>query len=209
MSWIAGIEFLAQGFRQRSSVGAIWPSSRALSRAMVQPVFEDRAGPLRVLEVGAGMGPFTAELVARMEPWDHLDVVELNGDFCARLRERFGLHAQVSIHEVSILEYTSEAPYDRIVSGLPLANFQADMVEAIYRRYFDLLRPGGTFVMFEHILGREALSTFGVPSARRRIRRVMEYERALEPLEVETHNVLLNVPPARVRVRRRPMQLTG
>lgn len=209
MGWIEGIEFLTHGFRKRTSVGAIWPSSKALSRAMVAPVFADRAGPIRVLEVGAGMGPFTSELVARMEPWDHLDVVELNADFCARLQQRFGSHAQVRIHQVSILEYTTEQPYDHIVSGLPLANFPADVVEAIYHQYFDLLRPGGTFIMFEHLLGREALSTFGAPSARRRIRRVMEYERALEPLEVGTHNVLLNVPPARVRVRRRPLQLTG
>lgn len=209
MGFLEGIEFLKQGFKQKSTVGAVWPSSRALSKAMAEPLFVDRTGPMRLLEVGAGVGPFTAEIVSRMEPWDELDVVELNPDFCARLAERFGAHAAVHIHQESILEYRSEQPYDHIVSGLPLANFPADMVEAIYHRFFDLLRPGGTFVMFEHILGREALSTFGAPAARQRIRRVMEYEKALAPLEVRRKDILLNVPPARVRVRKRPMALTG
>lgn len=209
MELAEGIEFLKQGFKHKASVGAVWPSSKALSRAMVAPVFAERTGPLRILEVGAGMGPFTEEIFRQMGPWDELDVVELNPEFCQRLAERYGAHAQIHIRQVSILEYTSDKPFDHIVSGLPLANFPAETVEAIYRRYFDLLRPGGTFVMFEHILGREALSTFGVPAARRRIRRVMEFERALEPLEVDRKNVILNVPPARVRVRRRPLALTG
>jgi len=204
-----GFEFLKQGFTQRTTVGAVWPSSKGLSRAMARPAFADRQGPLHLLEVGAGVGPFTAELVARMEPEDRLDVVELNPEFCNKLRDRFGTHPQISIHEKSILDFGGDVVYDHIVSGLPLANFNPDIVEAIYRKFFELLRPGGTFIMFEHILGREALSTLGTPANKQRIRRVMEFEKQLQPLEVGRTNILFNVPPARVRIRRRPALLTG
>lgn len=208
MSLREGITFLKQGFKQRSAVGALWPSSKALCRAMAEPVFADQPGPLRILEVGAGVGPVTREIVSRMRSGDHLDIVELNPAFCGELRGRFGGLVDIDVHEVSILDYQPPAAYNHIVSGLPLANFPSDMVEAIYHRYFDLLMPGGTFVMFQYHFGREALSMFGKGSDRRRIRRVMEYEKQLQGFEVQHEDILLNVPPARVRVRRRPPELT-
>lgn len=204
MGLFDGLEFLRQGLMDNGSVGAVWPSSKGLARAMVAPVFKDRTGPLRILEVGAGMGPFTAELVAQLQPGDHLDVVELNPEFCKRLRTRFEGNPLVAVHEISILDFNPAQPYDHVVSGLPLANFPAELVEQIYAKLMDLLTPGGHFVMFEHIFGRELLTVVGTRDGRQRIRRVVEIEKSLKPYEVGTHDVIFNVPPARVRVRRRP-----
>ena len=174
---------------------------------MVEPVFSSvhRGGPLRVLEIGAGVGPVTDELVVRMLPGDRLDVVELNPEFCAVLRERFaGAQVQPEIHQVSILEFNPGIRYHHIVSGLPLANFPAAMVEKIYASIFSLLEPNGTFVMFEHVLGRELLNTFTTGPARRRIERILSIEEAMEPLVVERRTIPLNMPPARVLVRKHP-----
>ncbi len=205
-----GIEFLKQGFRQTNSVGAVWPSSKGLSRAMAAPVLADPRRPLRILEVGAGVGPVTEELTQGLLPGDTLDIVELSPEFCEILQKRFA-HAPVvpNVHQVSILEYEPAAPYHHIVSGLPLANFPADMVEAVYRKFFDLLEPGGTFVMFEHILFREALSAMSMGRARKRIKQVMEFEKQLTPLQVGQKHVVFNMPPARVRVRRRPLLVSA
>lgn len=201
------LRFFQQSLQQASTVGAVWPSSRALSRAMVAPVFSSvhRGGPLRVLEIGAGVGPVTEELVSRMLPGDRLDVVELNPEFCLVLRERFGAAAvPPAVHQVSILDFDPGVRYHHIVSGLPLANFPADMVEKIYARIFELLEPNGTFVMFEHVMGRELLTAFTTGHQRDRIGRILEIEESLQPLVLERRTVPLNVPPARVLVRRHP-----
>lgn len=204
------LQFLGQSFKHKATVGAVWPSSKNLARAMVKPVFTDRYGPIRVLEVGAGVGPVTEELVARLAPGDHLDVVELNHDFCETLRRRFDGHDFApTVYEASILEFEARFPYHHIVSGLPLANFPAEMVERIYHKFFDLLLPGGTFVMFEHIGLRNALAALTVGDTRRRVRRIVEFEKRLHTLEVANEAVPFNVPPARVRVRRRPHLLAA
>lgn len=201
------LRFLSQSFKQASTVGAVWPSSRGLSRAMVQPIFSSvhRDGPMRVLEIGAGVGPVTEELVVRMLPGDRLDVVELNPEFCLVLRERFaGCQVPPNIHQVSILDFDPGVRYHHIVSGLPLANFPGDMVEKIYASIFKLLEPNGTFVMFEHVLGRELLNTFTTGTARKRIEHILRIEQSMEDLVVERRTVPLNMPPARVLVRKHP-----
>lgn len=200
------LKFLSQGFRNGNTVGAVWPSSRSLCEAMVRPVIGGAQGPLRVLEVGAGVGPVTAELTQRLLPGDHLDVVELNATFCTTLNARFAGATPVTpiIHNADILKFDPGFRYHHIVSGLPLANFPAELSEAIYARFFELLEPGGTLIMFHHILGREVIRMFGPPKDRKRARQLMELEERLAPLVVGRHDVLLNMPPARVLVRRRP-----
>lgn len=206
MGILDGIEFLRQGFIQSRSVGAVWPSSKGLSRAMAAPILADPRRPLRILEVGAGVGPVTHQLVHGLLPGDTLDIVELSPEFCAILRKRFADAPIVpTVHQASILDHAPAQPYHHIVSGLPLANFPAEMVEAVYHKFFDLLEPGGTFVMFEHIGFRDALARVSVGEARRRIHRVLEFEKRLAPLQVGQQDVVFNVPPARVRVRRRPV----
>lgn len=201
-----GLKFLSQSFRNGNSVGAVWPSSRGLCEAMVRPVVGGSGGPLRVLEVGAGVGPVTAELTQRLLPDDHLDVVELNPKFCETLHHRFDGAIPVApiIHNEDILKFDVGLRYHHIVSGLPLANFPAELSEKIYERFFELLEPGGTLIMFHHILGREVLRMFGPPKDRKRARQLIALEARLAPLVVGSRNVLLNMPPARVLVRRRP-----
>ena len=202
----APLKFLQQSFLQASTVGAVWPSSKGLARAMVEPVFAEahtRREPLRVLEVGAGVGPVTEELVARLLPGDRLDVVELNPEFCLALHARFdGVQVPPNIHQVSITEFNPGIRYHHVVSGLPLANFPSGLVESIYDKIFALLEPTGTFVMFEHVMGRELLNTFTAGEARDRIARILQIEAQLEPLVVDRKTVPLNMPPARVLVRR-------
>lgn len=209
MSALAPLRFLAHGLRNAKVVGSVWPSSKGLSRAMVAPIFAEnlvhRDTPLRVLEVGAGTGPITEELVSRLLPGDTLDVVELNPEFCQVLREKFGAGPVVpEVHETGILEYEPGVRYDHVVSGLPLAMFSIDMVQRMYDKMFDLLEPGGTLIMFKYILGREALSTFGIGEGRRKARRLLELESILDAHQVERRTVPLNLPPAHVVVRKKP-----
>lgn len=208
MKFAHGLKFLQEGMREKTMVGAVWPSSPALCARMAEPILRDRPDrPLRILEVGAGLGPVSEILLPQIAPGDTYDIVELNPTFCAHLREHFGGTPAV-VHERSILDHEAE-PYDRIVSGLPLANFPADMVEKIYRTFFRLMKPDAFFVMFEYLVLRQALATVTVGEERKRVKRILEIEKNLLPLQREQTDILANVPPARVRVRGRPQDSEG
>jgi phosphatidylethanolamine/phosphatidyl-N-methylethanolamine N-methyltransferase len=161
-----------------------------------------------VLEVGAGVGPVTLELAARLSAGDELDVVELNTELFEFLTQRLAQAppsaGTVRLHNADILKFEAPHRYDHIVSGLPLANFPAELVEAMYGRFFDLLEDAGTLIMFQHIFGREIVRLFADADNRTRAQRVMDIEARLADLVVAEQNVVLNVPPARVVVRKRP-----
>src|SRR5436190_19361465 len=70
--------------------GSLWPSSRFLGRELAANLRGPRP-PARVLEIGAGTGPVTHEIVQRLLPGDRFDVVEINGELVRVLCERFQL----------------------------------------------------------------------------------------------------------------------
>ena len=78
-------------FRQRfETTGAIAPSSRFLARSMTRFLAaRSSATSVRVLEIGPGTGPVTESIVKFLQPHDIFDLVELNEEFVAILRERF------------------------------------------------------------------------------------------------------------------------
>src|SRR5262245_39101153 len=59
--------------------GSLWPSSRYLGRELAANLRGQRP-PGRILEIGAGTGPVTAQIVRHLIPGDHFDIVEINGD---------------------------------------------------------------------------------------------------------------------------------
>ena len=212
-----GIQFLLEGLRHRGAVGAIWPSGRPLVEAMARAANQRRGkAPLRLLEVGAGVGPVSAILASRLAPatperdgapaqdGDILDIVELNPAFCATLRRNVGHLPGVRVLEGDVLHHVGETPYDAVVSGLPLANFPAPLVRALYVHLLRQLRPGGRLVSFQHLLLRQVIERLATRAQRERVRQVLQIERALEPLVTRRIPVPRNVPPSVVVVRTRP-----
>ena len=80
--------FVREFRRTFETTGALLPSGRLLGRALVRPISAHEA-PVRVLEVGAGTGAVTKEILRHVRPDDHFDVVELNDRFVHVLQNRF------------------------------------------------------------------------------------------------------------------------
>ncbi|RMG42071.1 MAG: methyltransferase domain-containing protein [Planctomycetota bacterium] len=208
-------EFFRQ-FRSRfETTGAIAPSSRFLARALTRPLADVLArspGPLRILEVGPGTGAVTARIVTLMRDGDELDLVELNEDFVRRLQERiarersFRRHVErLRIHRCPFQEYQAEAPYDFVISGLPLNNFPVELVERLFQTFFEHLKPGGVLSYFEYAYIRSLKRRIARGPERKRLDGIERIARDYQQrYRLRRDTVLLNLPPAWAQHLRRP-----
>ena len=203
--------------RTYRTTGTVMPSSRPLSRALARYVRQgsqsaggngrddtDTTAGRRILEVGPGTGPVTRSIVQALRPTDRLDLVELNDAFVAALHKRFDREPpfrsvvdQVRILHQPVQDLIDEEPYDLIISGLPLNNFEVDEVEDILDVLRRLLAPSGTLSFFEYIAIRKVKAAISGSQQRRRLRGVAcAVGRLLAEGEFNRDCVLTNFPPA-------------
>ena len=205
--WTECGTFLRESRRHFRDTGALLPSSRFLARALAAPLAGQRP-PCRILEVGPGTGSVTRAILRRLQPGDQLDCVELNDHFVERLElcfkhdRRFTpFRDQVRVIHSPVEELDGEGMYDFIVSGLPLNNFPVGLVRDIFKAYSRLLKPGGVLSYFEYVLIRHLKTPFAGRRERRRLYRVGRLVgRYIRSYQVRRQPVLMNVPPAVVRL---------
>lgn len=204
--------FLLEAARDLRTTGALAPSSRALARALTDPVRAQAERPLTILEAGAGTGAVTRALVSRLSSGSRLDVAEANPRFTNRLRRQVRNHThlapeQVRIHQTYVEHLDTGRHYDVIVSGLPLTNFTPRQVEAIMNRYLELLHPGGTLTYFAYLGSRQARTLLASRTEARRHKSVEEVMAAYQrQYATVCWTVWANLPPARVWQLQSPAQ---
>ncbi|QRX95362.1 class I SAM-dependent methyltransferase [Streptomyces noursei] len=205
--------FLLEAVRDMRTTGAVAPSGKALARTLTAPVRARAPQPLTVLEAGAGTGAVTRAVIAHLPAGSHLDVVEANPRFAARLRHLVttaprlaDAPARVHVHHTGVEHLDVTRRYDVIVSGLPLTNFAPDQVETIMNRYLELLRPGGTLTYLAYRGTRKARAVLAAPPQARRHRAVDEVMDAYQRrYATDCRTIWTNLPPARVWQLRRPL----
>jgi phospholipid N-methyltransferase len=204
---------LPRHFRE---IGQVAPSSRLLARKLVEPVRKGE-GPRRILEVGAGTGSITAELIRALAPGDTLIVCEINNRLLKLLKVnlrrdpecRARLH-QVEFYNSPVQELRlnqDQGSLSVIISSLPFSNFSPEMVREILDLYAYLLKEDGVLCFYEYVGLRKLGQPFRSPSERKRVRevaRVIREWRDSRSLEgkLNTSLTLLNFPPARTLVGR-------
>ena len=200
------VEFFRQFRRRFETTGAITPSSRFLAGAMTGPL-KRRSRPARILEVGPGTGAVTQRIVRLLRPDDRLDLVELNETFAGMLRERFARDPHyvrvadcAQVHVLPLQEFETDAPYDYVISGLPLNNFPADLVRQIFECYFRLLAPGGVLSYFEYMYVRPVRKLVSRGPEKERLAALDDIIRpVLAQHRIRQSWVFVNVPPAWVQ----------
>jgi len=168
-------------FRQHGmQVAMLRPSSSFLAKAHCAHVNPDR--PQIIVELGAGTGPVTEAICARMHPESRLFALEIDADFAAVLRERCP-RANVLVEDAgNLIDIAARYEWDRIdvmISCLALPYIPRRAVAAIF----------GAFAA----LGQQAWFTQQtlVPLVYRRM-----YTRLFE--EVHFRPVARNLPPGGV-----------
>src|SRR5688500_12950658 len=107
-----------------------------------------------IVEYGAGVGTFTAEILRRMRPDAVLVVFETNDEFVQYLRESLRdprLHiVHGSADQVGhVLKRLGRGPADYVISGIPFSTIPEDTREAILRSTREALRPRGALIVYQ------------------------------------------------------------
>jgi phospholipid N-methyltransferase len=146
--WLFFTKFLRQG----KAIASVTPSSPWLARALVQGI---ELGQARcVIELGAGTGPITAELLRSASPGCRVVIVERDADFCQRLRRRFPQADVVQSDATeleSLLQQRRLESVDHVISGLPLPSFPAPERDRLLKVVARKLTPAGTFRQLTHM----------------------------------------------------------
>lgn len=136
------------------TTGTIAPSSRILIRHLLAPI--DFAEARCIVELGPGNGCVTRALLQRMHPESVLVCLESNTDFVTRLHamedQRLHVYNACASSIGRILDELDIEQADHVVSSLPLALIDDDMVNSILAGVGSNLHPGGRFLQYQYSL---------------------------------------------------------
>jgi phospholipid N-methyltransferase len=144
--------FARNFFRHPRMLGSLIPSSPFLIRRVLRRI--DWSTARVIVEYGAGVGTFTAEILRRMRPDAILVVFETNDDFVQYLRDSLRdprLHiVHGSADKVGeVLQRLGHGPADYVISGIPFSTIPEDTREAILRSTREALRPQGALIVYQ------------------------------------------------------------
>jgi phospholipid N-methyltransferase len=151
------------------AVGAVLPTSRWAVRDMLD--MADVGGVDVVVEMGAGTGVQTGELLARMRPGSRLLAFEIDPGLTQRLRERYDDPRLEVVSESAehVDEHLGGGKADVVVCALPYTSLEPEL----RRRLLDVLpravARGGTVLVIQYspVMQTEFRRRFA--SVRRRI----------------------------------------
>ena len=171
------LRFLRAFVANPRQVGAVLPTSRSAVRDMLD--LGDVPGADLVVELGAGTGSQTAEVLARMKPGARLVALEIDRRLAELLTKRFDdPRLQVVCDSAENLhDHLDGAKADVLVCALPFTSFEPDLRRRMLEELPRALAPRGVALLIQYspLIQTELRRLF--PTVRRRIS-------------------MLNVPPA-------------
>jgi phospholipid N-methyltransferase len=163
------LQFLRAFAANPRTVGAVLPTSRWAVRDMLD--MADVAAAGLIVEMGAGTGVQTGELLARMRPDARLFAFEIDPRLARLLRERYDDPRLQVVSESAeqVASHLGGRRADVVVSALPYTSLEPDL----RRRLLDLLprtiADGGTALMIQYSPVMQAELRRRFASVRRRI----------------------------------------
>lgn len=174
-------------FKDLKQVGAIAPSSKFLAKDLVSQykkrVSNPDCPPLNLLEIGAGTGPLTKQIIKHLRPEDQLDVVEIHKKFYQIVKTKYR-QPNIQAYHSDILNFEANQQYDFIFSSLPYENMPEEVSREIWKKKLSLCTSDTFISYFKYVKFRNFKSDFE--------------EKVVEKYGQDKKIVLLNLPPAKV-----------
>ncbi len=184
--------FLRKFLQKGRVISSAVPSSRALVAGLLRHV--DFNQPGTIVELGAGTGPITEGILARLQPFHRFVAVENDEDFCKVLRRRFPSLSLLQSDATMIadpLQRMGISKVDYVISGLPSPNLPHRGIARLTKWLQSCLSPDGVFLQI-------TVAPFLYKGF---------YDRLFE--DVQYRMVWLNVPPGGVYRCRKPRMRNG
>lgn len=145
------MNFAKQLILKPISTGAIMPSSRYLSRVIINSAKLVQANI--VVELGPGTGSFTGEIIEKIQGETDYFAIEINQSFVNHLKNKFldvnVIHGSAE-NIVQFLKNRGHDKCDRVISGLPWTAFKSDDQERIISKIAQALSNDGLFLTFAY-----------------------------------------------------------
>ena len=145
--------FFTQWLRSPAQVGAVFPSSVFLAQKIARVAHAaDCSG--YILELGAGLGAVTAQLLESGIPSERLIVLERSPLMVGQLRSRFPNLTVIEGDAACLSECLKGylGPVDLVVSSLPLRSLSGVVRESIFSELELVLPEQGTFIQYTYAL---------------------------------------------------------
>lgn len=151
---LAVMKFLKQFMKNPVQIGAIAASSEGLSRLIVES--SELKNKRCIVELGAGTGSFTREILSKMSPGSTFFAIEINRQFIIDIKRECPNALVYHGSAIDIKKYLNkhnQISSDCIISGLPWAVFDKNLQEELMDVIYESLEVGGYFLTIAHITG--------------------------------------------------------
>ena len=142
--------FISEYIKNSKSIGAVAPSSKSLSEAMVEPILEEDS---YILELGAGTGAFTNELIHKTQ-LSKLFIIENNEVFYNILRNKFPQNHILLADATELEKHIPQEVQGKIkyvISGLPFRSLPDDVSSKILKSLKKVCASDVTLVQFTYL----------------------------------------------------------
>lgn len=106
-----------------------------------------------ILDLGAGTG-LCSYFLLKKYPDAQLTLIDLSDKMLEVARKRFANHLSVQYITQDYLSYQYPEQYDIIISALSIHHLTGRQKEDLYKKSFQLLKPGGLFINADQVLGQ-------------------------------------------------------
>lgn len=177
--------FVREAMLNPLKIGAPFPSSKRLAKAMTEQIPVNLNGV--VLELGAGTGIITEALLEHYIPAQNIVVIERSANLANHLQNRFPQLKiiQGDARELGRLLDPKHQTVKHVVSSLPLRNLPQEIINTIGQELDKVLEAEGLYIQYTYNLWSKPL--FISPKLR----------------FISSKMVVWNLPPARVDIYRR------
>ncbi len=159
------LDFFSESLKNLKEVGTVTRSSRYLCRSIADQIDFSQAAV--IVELGAGDGVISRELLKNMAPDSKLIAFEINEAFSEDLEKfddsRLVFCKRTAEDLKSILREHGIDKVDYVVSALPFTVMPDTVSEDIVTQCSDCIRSGGKFIQVHYSLVKKGLykSKFG------------------------------------------------
>lgn len=189
-------DYVVKWIQDPAAIGACTPSSKYVIEEILKPLNVAHQ-PLRILEVGAGNGVCTRAITQHLKAEQFsLDVIEINPQFCTKLKKDFQKNPHVTIHQVDVTKWKPQGKYDVIISTLPLNLLDTHVTQQVLALFEQWIVPGGRLSYVEGAGSSTLTKIFMDTKARKSFDKKYKIITQFKQAHLEkTVSVLRNLPP--------------